>query len=224
MITLSDQIALSLPLPTDSRESNLLLTGSSIKVETISEYLQRIDINDRYLGLEVIICTPAGTYQIATFMNHLQLGNISFAKYKFVNVDDSGLVLVYDSVVIINDLVTGGISEALSAEQGVVLKSLIDNLSLLTLPDTPNSYVGQKDKTLIVNTTETGMQFISRTYLHDQGIPSAIWNITHDLDKYPSITVKTSSGDTVEGFINYVNKNAITIIFNAPFSGIALLN
>ena len=228
MITLSDQISLSLPLPTDSRTSNLLLLGSNIKVETIAQYLERIDINDRYLGLEVIICTPPGIYQINTFMNHLQVGNISFAKYKFATIADEGLVLVYDSVVIINDLTTGGTSEALSAEQGKILKSLVDNLSLVNsftgLGDTPNSYVGYKDKTIIVNESETGLDFINRTYLHDQGIPSGIWNITHDLNKFPSVTVKTSSGDTVEGFINYVNKNAITIIFNAPFSGTALLN
>lgn len=129
MITLTDQIAISLPLPIDSRASNLVLSGNSIKVETLQEYLDRIDLNDRYLGLEVIIYTPAGTYGISNFMIQLQLGNMGFSKYKFTTIDNEGLTLVYDSVVIINNLTTGGISEALSAEQGVILKEMIQALT-----------------------------------------------------------------------------------------------
>jgi hypothetical protein len=174
MITLSDQIKLSLPLSLDSRQINISLSGSMITIETIEDYLKRVDINSRYVGMEVLISSPPGDYQINAFIEHLKSENISAAKYKFANINDDGLMLVTDSVVVVNDLTTGGISDALSAQQGVELKSIIDNLNFIDIADAPNSYVDQKDKTIRVKIDETGIEFINRTYLFDQGIPSQI--------------------------------------------------
>ena len=224
MIIITDQFSISLPLPDDVRLSNLTLNGNNITIETIEEYLERVDINSRYLGMEVLISTPPGTYGINSFMTHLGLGNIYVQKYKFVNITDSGLMPVNDSVIIINDLVTGGINSALSAQQGVVLKDLIDNKTHIDLTDTPITYTGQKGKIEMVNETETGLEFIERTIVFDQGLPSTTWVISHSLKKYPSVTVKNSAGDIVEGFINYIDKNNITITFNSAFSGSAVLN
>ena len=224
MITLTDQLDIVLPLPTDNRFCNLVLTGNIVKIETISEYLERVDISNRYLGLEVIISTPPGEYTIESFLSYMQLGSIQFAKYKFVIIND--LTLVYDSVVIINELTTGGISEALSAEQGVILKNLIDsaNSSFISLDDTPNSYTGHKDKIIKINDAEDGIDFINRTFIYNQGLPSEIWTILHNLNKFPSVSIKNSAGDIVEGFINYIDENNIVITFNSAFSGSAVLN
>lgn len=62
------------------------------------------------------------------------------------------------------------------------------------------------------------------TYFHNQSTPSDIWNINHGLDKYPSVTVVDSGGSVVEGEINYVDRNNITLTFNGGFSGRAYLN
>lgn len=61
-------------------------------------------------------------------------------------------------------------------------------------------------------------------YLHDQMIAASTWNITHNLNKYPSVTIVTSAGDEVEGDVNYVNTNTVTLNFSASFSGKAYLN
>ena len=61
-------------------------------------------------------------------------------------------------------------------------------------------------------------------YEHTQGVANAVWVITHGLDKRPSVTVIASSGDEVEGHIEYDTDDQITLTFSAPFSGVAYLN
>jgi hypothetical protein len=62
------------------------------------------------------------------------------------------------------------------------------------------------------------------TYLHTQGIASTVWNITHPLGGYPSLTIRDSGGNTVEGEIFYVSVSQITLTFSYPISGVAQLN
>lgn len=60
-------------------------------------------------------------------------------------------------------------------------------------------------------------------YVHEQGVPSALWTIAHYLDRYPPVTVVDSAGDQVEGEVRFVDPNNIQITFSAPFSGRAYL-
>jgi hypothetical protein len=63
-----------------------------------------------------------------------------------------------------------------------------------------------------------------KTYVHDQIPPNSIWNITHNLNKYPSVTVVNSAGSISIGEIDYISLNEISITFSAGFSGKAYLN
>lgn len=62
------------------------------------------------------------------------------------------------------------------------------------------------------------------TYTFTQGVPSSKWEITHNLGKFPSISVIDSAGSVVMGEIDYINQNTITITFSGGFSGTAYLN
>jgi hypothetical protein len=62
------------------------------------------------------------------------------------------------------------------------------------------------------------------TYSHNQQIASDTWTITHNLNKYPSVTIVDSSDNVVIGDINYVNQNQIIISFTEVFYGKAYLN
>jgi hypothetical protein len=53
---------------------------------------------------------------------------------------------------------------------------------------------------------------------------SAVWNVQHNYNRYPSITTVDSSGNVVVGDIIYDDSNTITVTFSAPFSGVAYLN
>lgn len=64
----------------------------------------------------------------------------------------------------------------------------------------------------------------SSMYSHDQAIAAATWNISHNLNKYPSVTITDSAGDQVEGEVHYNGLNSLTVSFSAPFAGKAYLN
>jgi len=61
-------------------------------------------------------------------------------------------------------------------------------------------------------------------FVFTQSIPSATWNITHNLGKFCSVTVVDTSNEIVIGDVTYANDNSLTITFSAPFSGKAYLN
>ena len=61
-------------------------------------------------------------------------------------------------------------------------------------------------------------------FVFTQGIPSATWNITHNLDKFPSVSVADTANQLMYGDTEYINENSLTITFSAPFSGEAYLN
>lgn len=63
------------------------------------------------------------------------------------------------------------------------------------------------------------------TYTHNQILPSSVWEISHNLGKFPAVTVVDSAGTVVIGEITYNNSSSITIDFTgAIFSGKAYLN
>ena len=61
-------------------------------------------------------------------------------------------------------------------------------------------------------------------YAHEQAMAAATWVITHNMNKYPAVTITDSAGDQVEGEVHYDSLNALTVKFSAPFAGRAFLN
>lgn len=128
-MVISDQILLSSILPLETRESNLVISGNTISIETVPLYLNRVDLLSRYVGLEVVMLSPQGTYSLNDFLTHVELGNISSTRYRFNKLSDGSFLPIpigETDIVIVNDLTTGGVDHALSAEQGVKLKEFID--------------------------------------------------------------------------------------------------
>lgn len=75
-----------------------------------------------------------------------------------------------------------------------------------------------------VGTIQDFLNDLDKHYVHKQQASENIWNITHNLDKYPSVTVVDTGFTVVYGEIEYVSKNELRIIFTDPFSGEAYLN
>lgn len=61
-------------------------------------------------------------------------------------------------------------------------------------------------------------------YTHHQSSSSVKWDITHNLGRFPSVTVVDSAGSTVFGDVTYISDNRLTVTFTAAFSGRAYLN
>jgi len=63
-----------------------------------------------------------------------------------------------------------------------------------------------------------------KSYVHVQGAASTYWTIVHNLGKFPSITVVDSGNSEVEGEVQYIDPNTVTISFSASFGGRAYCN
>ncbi|MBQ0141298.1 MAG: hypothetical protein KBT06_00610 [Prevotellaceae bacterium] len=61
-------------------------------------------------------------------------------------------------------------------------------------------------------------------YEHNQRTASAVWNIVHNLKKYPAVFVVDSGGSVVIGEVDYIDEDSLTITFTAPFAGKAYCN
>lgn len=61
-------------------------------------------------------------------------------------------------------------------------------------------------------------------YTHNQNNASAIWNVTHNLNKHPSVSVVLSTGQQGIADVQYINKNELTITLLSAQSGKAYLN
>ena len=55
-------------------------------------------------------------------------------------------------------------------------------------------------------------------------MPSKDWEITHNLNKYPSVTVINNDNQVVIGDVQYIDKNSLTISFSAEFTGKVICN
>ena len=63
-----------------------------------------------------------------------------------------------------------------------------------------------------------------KTFVYTQAVSSDVWEIKHNLDKYPAVTVVDSGNSVVVGEIVYIDKNNIRITFASAFSGKAYFN
>lgn len=80
------------------------------------------------------------------------------------------------------------------------------------------------DDTSVHITEEERTRWNKRTFVYEQAQASDVWEITHDLNKHPSVTVVDSAGTVVIGDIQYISNSRIIITFNGAFSGTAYLN
>jgi hypothetical protein len=63
-----------------------------------------------------------------------------------------------------------------------------------------------------------------REFTFVQAVPSAVWTVVHNLNKYPSVSIVNSSNNLGYGEVDYISLNALTITFSAAFAGKAFLN
>jgi hypothetical protein len=63
-----------------------------------------------------------------------------------------------------------------------------------------------------------------KNYSHTQSVASTDWSITHNLGKYPSVTIIDNAGNEIWTQVEHIDINNLVIRFNNPHSGTASLN
>ena len=64
----------------------------------------------------------------------------------------------------------------------------------------------------------------SPTTIVSQSTPSTLWTIVHNLGKFPSVVTVDTTNRLIEGEVEYVNANSLTVAFNVAEAGSAYLN
>ena len=101
---------------------------------------------------------------------------------------------------------------------GVFVEPLakINTESSMSCPSTPTNVCTVLDLASIIGATGTFTECFTGN--------SKLWTITHNLGKYPSVTIVDDKNEVVVGAIDYVSTNQVTVSFNSPFDGCAFLN
>lgn len=96
--------------------------------------------------------------------------------------------------------------------------------------ETLNTEINKKVETItgspLINVERSGnsVNITSETFVFEQGIASNIWEITHNLNKRPNITLVDSSGREFEAVRDYINDNQVVITLESATTGFAYLN
>lgn len=61
-------------------------------------------------------------------------------------------------------------------------------------------------------------------YVHHQMVAAATWEITHNLGRYPTVTIVDSGGTIVIGDLIYLDDDRVRAVFSAAFGGTAYVN
>lgn len=107
------------------------------------------------------------------------------------------------------------------------IKETYENAEMKVEPTfgNPIPTLGDKIKQMIDTPSESSSgEGGDKAYEFNQLSPKKIWNISHGLNKRPSVTIVDSAGSEVLGDIKYDDNNNITISFTVAFAGIAYLN
>lgn len=65
---------------------------------------------------------------------------------------------------------------------------------------------------------------VNNTYTHSQTTSSTTWDITHNMNKYPHISIFDDTNDLVFGNIEYISLNEVRITFSKTIKGMCYLN
>jgi len=62
------------------------------------------------------------------------------------------------------------------------------------------------------------------TFIFTQAVAATTWDITHNLGKFPSVSVVNNNDIVINGEVTYIDNNNVQLNFSAGFSGKAYLN
>ena len=102
-------------------------------------------------------------------------------------------------------------------------KAPLNSIDEMNISDVSGSVPGFRTKTTSLEVLAKYI-ILENSFDFTQGVPSVLWTIKHDLNKFPSVTVVNESKEVMIGNIKYIDKDNITITFSAAFSGYAYLN
>jgi len=187
-------------------------------------YGQNQVVNRRYTKLELPYNTTSNV-----FTGEVNLIPVGYWKYEIYEVSfEAGVPNIMDET---NSPKTEVTVLAVSAENGIVNGQVDSGKLHVHQPEgvEEDTYIkldGVSDNYIYpYGDVETGVnQGGDKHYTHIQIQSIMVWNITHNLKKFPSVSVVDSAGSKVTGEVDYIDINTVRLTFTAEFGGEAYLN
>lgn len=88
----------------------------------------------------------------------------------------------------------------------------------------PGTLQYTEEKSLELWRNEKWNKVGDKFYRHTQLTSGRVWEVQHNLEKYPSVSIKDFDGNEYEAEVNHYSENILTITFSAPFAGYADCN
>lgn len=109
-------------------------------------------------------------------------------------------------------------------------KVTLDNLSNFVIDKAKDTFVPLTREITINGVTQnleddrTWTIDSDKAFVFTQATPANPWVINHNLDKFPSVTMTLSTGQTGIADVTYIDRNNLTITFSGDESGKAYMN
>ena len=120
------------------------------------------------------------------------------------------------------------VQEAIQTESDVINTRIDDEVETLNdrIDDIEQGSITEIIGEGNITATQSGntVTITSETFVFEQGIPSDTWEITHNLNKYPTVDLVDSSGRVFKSEVDYINTNSLVVHINGSLSGKAYLN
>ena len=104
----------------------------------------------------------------------------------------------------------------------IVVNEVSNSVSVNSI-ETSSVIAKEKGNTVVVTGVIGGVT-LDANFVFTQTSPSATWVVTHNLNKYCSVTVVDSADNIVFGDVLYNSLNQVTLTFAGAFSGKAFFN
>jgi hypothetical protein len=98
------------------------------------------------------------------------------------------------------------------------------NFFVVTVTNIESNGVMAIDATYIFSEFARPISDDDKTFVFNQSVAAATWNVEHNLGKFPAATVTLSTGQVGYGDVTYIDENNLTITFASAESGKAYLN
>lgn len=112
------------------------------------------------------------------------------------------------------------LNNSIQAEFDIENPSIETTLDLVFSPQFVSQLINDKGYV----TREELDNVTKASFIFEQYLASSIWEIQHDLNRFPSVTVVDSAGNEIISEVIYIDNNNIKIVFKASFKGKAFLN
>lgn len=174
---------------------------------TIKKYLHDIDLQtNRLLNARIHPVTNAERTALGSTYNSADIGVLVF------DTDDK-VFHVWDG----NAWFPFSVSEELFIQIQEAYDKYTKEIAITSTETVHTVKLISRDDTFIQDT-------IAYSYIHAQPVPSSLWTVTHNLGKFPSVTIIDTANTEVEGDVEFVSNNQLIIRFSTAFSGKAFIN